>query len=64
MRYALYDFDTKTFVTTATFGSREEAEDNRDSRMNDVIVLELDVGEDDEDDEVYDEEPDGLRDYT
>ncbi len=57
MRYALYDFDTKTFVTTATFSSRKEAEDELDPRLTDVIVLGLDVGEDDEDEAVYDEEP-------
>lgn len=58
MRYALYDFDTKTFITTDTFGSRKEAEAELDPRLTDVIVLELDVGEDDEDDEaIYDEEP-------
>ena len=69
-RYAAYDYDDNSFLTTATFADKAAAEEYAD-QFDNGIVIELDVPsdvedpgweelDDEEDDEFDDEEDDEL----
>ncbi len=62
MRYAIYDYDLKEFATVCTFDSFAAAENEIDPRLDNCMIVQIDivqfdVADPDEDEEIeYEEE--------